>query len=67
MTIFLVGKSINDSNSRLNKRKRRESDIGVSFDGTWQRPGHSSLNGVGAAIPITTGKVLDCEVFIEIL
>ena len=36
--------------------------VGVSFDGTWQRRGHSSLNGVWAAISITTWKVLDCEV-----
>ena len=27
-------------------------DIGVSFDGTWQRRGYSSLNGVGTAISV---------------
>ena len=43
-------------------KEKEGSDIGVSFDGTWQRRGHSSLNGVEAAISITTGKVVDCEV-----
>ena len=43
-------------------KERRKSDIGVSFDGTWQRRGYSSLNGVRAAISITSGNVLDCEI-----
>ena len=37
-------------------------NIGVSFDGSWQKRGYSSLNGVGTAISINTGKVLDCEI-----
>ena len=37
------------------------SEIGVSFDGTWQRRGHISLNGDGTAISVSTGKVIDCE------
>ena len=37
-------------------------DIGVSFDGTWQKRGYSSLNGVATAISVTNGKVVDCEV-----
>ena len=37
-------------------------DIGILYDGTWQKRGYSSLNGVGTAISITTVKVLDCEV-----
>ena len=36
-------------------------DTGVSCDGTWQRRGFSSLNGVFAAISIDSGKVLDVE------
>ena len=36
-------------------------DTGVSCDGTWQRRGFSSLNGVFAAISIDNGKVLDVE------
>ena len=38
-------------------------DIGVSVDGTWQKRGFSSLNGVVAAISVNTGKVIDVEFF----
>ena len=34
---------------------------GVSCDGTWQRRGHSSLNGCVFVMSIGTGKVLDGE------
>ncbi|GBM58555.1 hypothetical protein AVEN_255335-1 [Araneus ventricosus] len=34
----------------------------VSVDGTWQRRGYSSLNGVVSAISILSGKVIDMEV-----
>ena len=37
-------------------------DIEVSVDGTWQRRGYSSLNGVVVAISIDTGKIVDLEV-----
>ena len=36
-------------------------DTGVSCDGTWQKIGFSSLNGVFAAISIENGKVIDVE------
>jgi hypothetical protein len=36
-------------------------DTGVSCDGTWQRRGFSSYNGVMTAISIDSGKVLDVE------
>ena len=36
-------------------------DIGVSVDGTWQRRGFSSLNGVVAAISIDSGKIVDVK------
>ena len=36
-------------------------DTDVSCDGTWQRRGFSSLNGVVAAISMKTGKILDIE------
>lgn len=35
---------------------------GVSVDGTWQRRGHTSLNGCVSVISIDTGKILDLEV-----
>jgi len=34
----------------------------VSVDGSWQRRGHSSHNGIVSAISVVTGKVLDIEV-----
>ncbi len=34
----------------------------VSCDGTWQRRGHSSLNGCVTTLSIETGKCLDIEV-----
>ena len=37
-------------------------DVGVSVDGTWQRKGFSSMNGVVTAISIDSGKVLDTAI-----
>ena len=34
---------------------------GVSVDGSWQRRGFSSLNGVVTVISIENGKILDTE------
>ncbi|KAM7314836.1 uncharacterized protein ISCGN_004620 [Ixodes scapularis] len=39
-----------------------DSDVGVMFDGTWQKRGHKSHNGVGAAVSVDTGLCLDFEV-----
>ncbi|XP_072017454.1 uncharacterized protein [Amphiura filiformis] len=36
-------------------------ECGVSVDGTWQRRGYSSINGVVTAIELETGKILDYE------
>lgn len=36
-------------------------DIAVAVDGTWQKRGHTSLNGVITATSFDTGKVLDFE------
>ena len=36
-----------------------EGEIAVTFDGTWQRRGHPSLNGVFTAVSWSTGKVID--------
>ena len=44
------------------KLKEKSTDISASFDGSWQKPGYSSLNGIVSAISISTGKVLDFEV-----
>ena len=37
-------------------------DIAVSFDGSWQRRGHSSHNGMASVIELVTGLPLDHEV-----
>ncbi|XP_068084596.1 uncharacterized protein [Anabrus simplex] len=37
-------------------------DIAVAVDGTWQRRGHTSLNGVVTVTSMDNGKVLDVEV-----
>lgn len=47
---------------RVDKNQDEIVDCGVSVDGSWQRRGHSSLNGCVTAISIDTGKVLDIEV-----
>ena len=36
-------------------------DTAISCDGSWQRRGYSSLNGVVTAISMQTVKILDCE------
>lgn len=37
-------------------------DIAVSYDGSWQRRGHSSHNGLGVVIDLLTGLPIDFEV-----
>ncbi len=37
-------------------------DIGVSFDGTWQKRGHSSHNGVGPVIDLLTSWPIDSSI-----
>lgn len=48
--------------SREIKDKNKSIACGVSVDGTWQRRGHTSLNGCVSVISIDTGKVLDIQV-----
>lgn len=36
-------------------------NIAAAFDGTWQKRGHTSLNGVVTATSLETGKVIDIE------
>ena len=36
-------------------------DIAVAIDGSWQKRGHTSLNGVVTATSVDTGKVIDVE------
>ncbi|GFX79736.1 uncharacterized protein TNCV_2746551 [Trichonephila clavipes] len=37
-------------------------DILVSYDGLWQKRGHSSLYGIGIVIDILTGLIIDYEI-----
>ena len=47
--------------TKVNAGENDVVDIGVSCDGTWQKRGFQSLNGVFAALSIDNGKVLDVE------
>lgn len=42
-------------------RNNNSRDITVALDGTWQKRGHTSLNGVITATSLDTGKVIDFE------
>ena len=42
-------------------KKEGATDFGVSVDGTWQRRGFSSLNGVVVAVSTSNFKVVDVE------
>lgn len=46
----------------LTKEVAGETDVAVMFDGTWQKRGHKSHNGIGAVISLDTGLCLDFEV-----
>ena len=37
-------------------------DIAVSWDGTWQKRGYSSLNGIVTVVSVETGKAIDYNV-----
>ncbi|GBM54289.1 hypothetical protein AVEN_234113-1 [Araneus ventricosus] len=42
-------------------RNDNSRDITVVLDGTWQKRGHTSINGVITATSLYTGKVIDFE------
>ena len=44
------------------KQNDGTTDISVSMDGTWQKRGFSSLNGVVVAVSTSDFKVLDVEI-----
>lgn len=56
-----AAKEVKDMKSVANSVRDDPVDCGVSVDGTWQKRGHSSLNGSVAVLSIDTGKVLDIE------
>ncbi|GBM89365.1 hypothetical protein AVEN_59473-1 [Araneus ventricosus] len=42
-------------------RNDNSRDITVALDGTWQKKGHTSINGVITTTSLDTGKVIDFE------
>ncbi|XP_075736299.1 uncharacterized protein LOC119161920 [Rhipicephalus microplus] len=46
----------------VTKEVAGNSDVPVMFDGTWQKRGHKSHNGVGTVVSLDTGLCLDYEV-----
>ena len=57
----MAERSMNNAAVELKRGKNMVFDIGVSLDGSWQRRGFSSMNGVVTAISIDTGKIIDIE------
>ena len=53
--------TMNDAAEEIRELDPNIVDTSVSVDGSWQRRGFSSLNGVVTAISMDTGKVLDYE------
>ena len=51
-------KSMSDAASKL-RGSASTAEVGVSVDGTWQRKGFTSMNGIITAISVDNGKVLD--------
>ena len=44
-----------------NNEAEIDTDLAVSVDGSWQKRGHKSLNGIVSVISVDTGKVLDVQ------
>ena len=53
--------AVNELRASQNLHETDSVDIGVSVDGTWQRRGFTSLNGVVVVISIDSGKIIDIE------
>lgn len=54
--------SVRKQRMEIHSNEEEIIDIGVSYDGTWQKRGHTSLYSVGCVIDILTGLVIDFEV-----
>ena len=63
-------KCMNDASDEVHALKGSNdegiSQCGVSCDGTWQRRGHSSMNGCVTTLSIDTGKCLDVAVLSKV-
>jgi hypothetical protein len=68
----IIGSAVDDVSESSMMQAAREavagneeadpSHITACFDGTWQKGGHTSLNGIVSATSSDTGKVLDMEI-----
>ena len=58
---FVAEETMQEAAQDLHKTGESIVDIAVSCDGTWQRRGYSSNNGVVAVISMESGKVIDVE------
>ena len=58
---YVAEKSMSAAAAEL-RGANETADVGVSLDGTWQRKGFTSLNGVITAISIDSGKALDVAI-----
>ncbi|KAH7954894.1 hypothetical protein HPB49_022590 [Dermacentor silvarum] len=51
-----------DQARNITKDAVGDRDVPVMFDGSWQKRGHKSHNGVGTVVSLDTGLCLDFEV-----
>ena len=58
----VANNSMNNAANELMQRSGDLVNVGVTVDGTWQRRGYSSMNGVVVAMSVNNGKVLDVEI-----
>ena len=54
--------SMNRATEEAVNENNNNRDISAAFDGTWQKRGHTSLNGVVTATSVDTGKVIGVSV-----
>ena len=51
-----------DSAFKVKENANEEEECGISIDGTWQKRGHASHNGVVTVISLDSKKCLDAEI-----
>ena len=74
-SVELMHKECKDAGNRLRQQLRNDDpaitdtsllDVTVSYDGTWHHQGFQSSHGVGVAMSVDTGEVLDTVVLSKI-
>ena len=58
----LVNDNMNSSANELISEGEESADVMVGFDGSWQKRGYASNNGVVAAVAVENGKCIDFQV-----